>query len=491
MCNWDPQCADDEKTGRPSSHISEDGVRKSLYRIHARYRVIVGRMASFAHNPITLGPAPASVEPPAAARPRDPSLLSALDALADSGLAAFLVLDGSKIIYASPAFLVLAGWEASKATRPASLPELISGADCARLLAGLASAGDRHRDICTLQRANGAETCVAFDAATIQTTTGPRTVLVATDVTTWMRSHARLQRLAFEDPLTGLANRALLHDHIEQAIATARRTAGTFAVLLIDLDRFKPINDLHGHATGDLVLCETAQRLQSATRAVDTVARLGGDEFVVLLGGGGGREEARLVVARIMQAVTAPLAMHDLRLGISVGIAIYPDDGSDADQLLARADGAMYDAKDRGGNRHAFAGSAGAGERIARLVWSPQYLVGIEEIDRAHEELVARMNRLWEALLARHDHESLSRGLTDMTDLLKQHFAAEEAHMCAHPYAGVEAHRADHARALETARSLADHVDEQSLALGIRFLYDWLLSHSRSYDAEMSRDPAD
>ncbi len=446
---------------------------------------------SFAHSPITPAPAAASVNPPADSQTRDPSLLGALDALIDSGLAAFLVLDGSKIIYASPAFLVLAGWEASKATRPASLPELIRGADCARLLAGLAGAGDRHRDICTLRRANGAETSVAFDAATIQTITGPRTVLIATDVTAWMRSHARLQRLAFEDPLTGLANRALLRDRIEQAIAAARRNAGTFAVLLIDLDRFKPINDIHGHATGDLVLCETARRLQAATRAVDTVARLGGDEFVVLLGGSGGREEARLVVARIMQAVTAPLEMHGLRLGISVGVALYPDDGADADQLLARADGAMYEAKDRGGNRHAFAASAGVGKRIcARLAWSPKYLIGIEAIDTQHEQLVARMNCLWEALLAGHDHGSLSRGLKQMTGQLKDHFATEERHMRAYPYAGAAAHRADHGRALETARSLADHVDEQSLALGIRFLYDWLLSHIRSYDAEMPRGPS-
>jgi diguanylate cyclase (GGDEF)-like protein/hemerythrin-like metal-binding protein len=441
---------------------------------------------SVAHSPITPHPA---LEPMASTRPWDASLQCALDLLVNSGLAAFLVFDGSRIIYASPAFLVLVGWETSKATRPASLPELISDTDCARVLAGLASAGGRQRDICTLRRANGAEAYLTFDAATVQTTTGPRTVLLATDVTAWMRSQARLQRLAFKDELTGLANRTLLHDHIEQAIATARRNAGTFAVLLIDLDRFKPINDIHGHATGDDVLREAARRLQAATRAVDTVARLGGDEFVVLLGGGGGREEARQVAERIIQAVTAPLAVHGLRLGVSVGIAIFPDDGSDAHQLLARADGAMYDAKHRGGSRHAFADSAGVGECIsARIAWSPKYMIGIEPVDKQHEELVARMHSLWEALLAGQDHAKLARGLIEMTRLLEEHFATEEAHMTAYPYAGAAAHRADHERALETVRSLAAHVAEQSLALGIRFLYDWLLSHIRSYDAELPRD---
>ena len=443
---------------------------------------------SVAHSPISPGPAPASVELMAGTRSRDPSLQWALDAFVNSGLPAFLVLDGSRITYASPAFLVLVGWKTSQATRPASLPELISDADCARVLAGLASAGDRHRDICALRRANGAEVYVAFDAATTQTTTGPRTVVAATDVTTWMRRQARLQRLAFKDALTGLANRALLHDRIKQAIATARRKAGSFAVLLVDLDRFKPINDIYGHATGDLVLRKTARRLQAATRAVDTVARLGGDEFVILLGGASGRDEARLVVERIIQAITAPLAVHELRLGVSVGIALYPDDGSDAEQLLARADGAMYDAKHRGGNRHAFAENAGIGERIgARLALSPKYMIGIEPVDKQHDELVSRMNNLWEALLARQDHAALSRGLTEMTRLLEEHFAIEEAQMTAYPYAGAAAHRADHVRALQTARSLAAHVDEQSLALGIRFLYDWLLSHIRSYDAELPR----
>jgi diguanylate cyclase (GGDEF)-like protein/hemerythrin-like metal-binding protein len=421
-------------------------------------------------------------------RPRDPSLQRALDVLVDSGLAAFLVLDGSRITYVSPAFLVLVGWETSKAIRPANLPELISDPDCVRFLAGLVTAGERHHDIYALRRENDSEIYLAFDAAAIQTTTGLRTVLVATDVTAWMRSQARLQRLAFEDALTGLANRALLHDRIEQAIATACRNASTFAVLLIDLDRFKPINDIHGHATGDLVLRETARRLQAAARAVDTVARLGGDEFVVLLGGDDGRDEAQLVVKRIMQAVTAPLAVHGLRLGISVGIAIYPDDGSSAEQLLARADGAMYDAKDRGGNRYAFAEGTGFSERMCvRLAWSPTYMIGIEAVDKQHEELVTRMNSLWEALLAKQNHASLSRGLTEMTRLLERHFATEEAHMAAHPYAGSAAHRADHERALETARSLASQVDEHSLALGIRFLYDWLLSHIRSYDAELPR----
>ena len=445
-------------------------------------------LPNVAHGSIPSGSAPAAAETAA----RDPAPPWALDLLVASGLAAYLVLDGSKITYASPSFLALAGWESAGATAPADLAEIFSDEDCKRIFAQLGNAGARHRDICALCGAHRAEAYAAIDAATIQTAGGPRTVMLVSDVRAWMKGHARLQRLAFMDTLTGLANRALLYDRIEQAIAAARRNGGSFAILLIDLDRFKPINDTHGHATGDLVLHEAARRLQVAARTVDTVARLGGDEFVVLLTGVGVRTEARRVAERIIQTVTAPLAVHGLRLGVSVGIAIFPDDGSDAEQLLACADGAMYDAKSRGGNRHSFADAASASERIqSRIAWSTKYRIGIDEIDRQHEDLVNRMGALWEALKAHQNRATLLHGMSEMTRELEAHFATEGAHMAAHPYAGAAAHLADHARALQTARSLAAHVDERSLALGIRFLYDWLLSHIRSYDAELSRARSD
>jgi len=196
----------------------------------------------------------------------------------------------------------------------------------------------------------------------------------------------------------------------------------------------------------------------------------------------------RLVAERIIAAVAAPQPVYKLCLGVSIGIAIYPDDGADADQLLARADGAMYEAKDRGRNRYEFAGTAASSPRSStRQTWSPNLKIGVEPIDAQHEELFAHMSGLWEAMLAGADQPVLSQGMGRMMQLLEQHFAAEDACMAAHPYAGDAEHRADHERALETARSLAAHVDPQSLLLAIRFLYDWLQSHIRSYDAELAR----
>lgn len=444
--------------------------------------------SKLARSPTSISARSASAAPVAAARSRHDLPEWALDALLESGLAAFAVLEGRKIAYLSPGLMALVGRDSSKAAPPSCLSELVSDAECARVLAGFASVGARHRDICGLRHASGADAYVALDATTIRTAEGLRTLLIATKVTGWSVSQARLRRLAFTDELTGLANRALLHDRIQQAIAATRRNSGSFALLLIDLDRFKPINDVHGHATGDLALCETARRLRAATRGVDTVARLGGDEFVVLLGGSGGRGEVPLVTERIIKAVTEPLAVHGLRLGVSVGIALYPDNGADTDQLLAQADVAMYEAKDRGGNCYACVDGTSVRARTAtRLSWSTRYAIGVQPIDQQHETLVTAMNSLWEALVAGQDRATLERGMTEMTRLLEFHFATENAHMTAHPYPGAAEHRADHERALETARKLAAHVDEQSLALGIRLMYDWLLSHARSYDAEFPR----
>ena len=159
---------------------------------------------------------------------------------------------------------------------------------------------------------------------------------------------AREKRVAEDaliDPLTGLHNRALLTDRIRSAIASAERTKATFAITVIDLDRFKVVNDTLGHATGDLLLKEVARRLKKAVRECDTVARLGGDEFVLLLSGG--TDAATEVATRVQKEMSEPLR-HGERLidiGMSIGIAMYPEHGADDATLLRHADAAMYKAK--------------------------------------------------------------------------------------------------------------------------------------------------
>ena len=154
------------------------------------------------------------------------------------------------------------------------------------------------------------------------------------------------------DSLTGLPNRMLLDDRIAQAIAHSQRHSHEFAVLVIDLDRFKLINDSLGHRAGDELLREVAQRLKSAVRAVDTTARVGGDEFVILLDGPLTHAEAVEIGTRAIKVMEPSLRLLgiDVHMSASIGIAFYPRDGASVDTLLARADAAMYSAKERGRN---------------------------------------------------------------------------------------------------------------------------------------------
>jgi diguanylate cyclase len=161
----------------------------------------------------------------------------------------------------------------------------------------------------------------------------------------------RLQTLAFHDPLTGLPNRALLGDRMEAALRRARRYGSQVLVALLDLDDFKPVNDRHGHAVGDAVLCETARRLQRSLRATDTVARLGGDEFVLVVEDA--QEAMSSVADRLLAAFDEPFRVEGLTLALSPSIGIVPAAAGDdcADRLLRRADAAMYRAKAAGKHR--------------------------------------------------------------------------------------------------------------------------------------------
>lgn len=181
-------------------------------------------------------------------------------------------------------------------------------------------------------------------------------------------ANTELKQLAFKDPLTGLANRLLFDDRVEAAVARCTRDGVSLALLFIDLDGFKPVNDSFGHGFGDEVLREMARRLALQVRTADTVARVGGDEFVLLLEGDPDAEAAALVAQRIVDALVRPVLQHDheVRLSCSIGIAMYPADGP-RDKWLTNADAAMYAAKRTGGNRFAFFAphmNAGAHERI-------------------------------------------------------------------------------------------------------------------------------
>jgi diguanylate cyclase (GGDEF)-like protein/PAS domain S-box-containing protein len=171
-----------------------------------------------------------------------------------------------------------------------------------------------------------------------------------TDITERKQAEERIHHLAYYDALTNLPNRSLLTKLVDQALTVAQRSKQTGCVMFIDLNRFKMINDTLGREVGDALLCEVAQRFRVALRDQDIVARLGGDEFAVGLFDISQHYEASMVAQKLLQALTAPFIIdgHDLRVGASIGISVYPQDGQDAETLLRLADIAMYRAKQGG-----------------------------------------------------------------------------------------------------------------------------------------------
>ncbi len=180
-------------------------------------------------------------------------------------------------------------------------------------------------------------------------------VCSSSDVSAYKRAEQRIQYLAHYDVLTGLPNRILFQERIEQAIASARRYNDVLAVMFVDVDRFKTINDTLGHQVGDRLLSAVANRLATATRSNDTVARLGGDEFVIILTRTS-VEGATQTAEKILRSLEEPIRLdaNVLSASASIGIAVFPDDGGDVETLLKHADSALYHAKETGRNRFQF-----------------------------------------------------------------------------------------------------------------------------------------
>ncbi|TQV68251.1 EAL domain-containing protein [Exilibacterium tricleocarpae] len=167
---------------------------------------------------------------------------------------------------------------------------------------------------------------------------------------------SRLNYLAFHDALTGLPNRTLFYDRISQGLARAQRNDSKLVLMLLDLDRFKNINDSLGHDAGDLLLKAVSQRLHEGIRDMDTVARLGGDEFVVVLEGIHDRDDVTFIANKLLATLARPVSIHghEITTTVSIGISVYPQDGDNTDELLKHADIAMYKAKEAGKNNYQF-----------------------------------------------------------------------------------------------------------------------------------------
>ncbi|MEJ2420025.1 MAG: EAL domain-containing protein, partial [Exilibacterium sp.] len=178
---------------------------------------------------------------------------------------------------------------------------------------------------------------------------------ISSDISQHKEAEKHIRQLAYFDALTGLPNRVLLNDRIEQVLTKAQRNHSVVALMFLDLDRFKNINDSLGHRMGDAVLIETAKRIKMAVREADTVSRLGGDEFILVLSEADNEGVAH-VAEKVIQAITKPfyIANHELSVSPSIGISMYPVDGINAETLVQSADSAMYRAKQSGRNTYRF-----------------------------------------------------------------------------------------------------------------------------------------
>lgn len=202
-----------------------------------------------------------------------------------------------------------------------------------------------------LQRRNGEIVWCSESSRVIRNDSGDEFIEgVLEDITERKNVELELKKLATRDSLTGIANRHRFFDRLEHALAVAKRYETKVAVLFVDLDNFKQVNDTYGHQTGDDLLCQVAERLQQRTRESDTLARLGGDEFGILLSGITDQQGTLSFTRNLLDMVRQPYEVggRALNIGATVGISFYPDDGKDTVTLISRADAAMYGAKKKG-----------------------------------------------------------------------------------------------------------------------------------------------
>ncbi len=310
----------------------------------------------------------------------------------------------------------------------------------------------------------------------------PAILGVALDITEQNRMQRQLNYLAFYDSLTELPNRALFFDRLNQTLAYHKRSGSSFALMVLDLDGFKGVNDAYGHQVGDLLLVAVGRQLRNCIREADTVARMGGDEFTIILQDIHQSDNVILVANKILATLTEPLFLmgYTCRISASLGICIAPRDGSDMETLLSCADAAMYESKARGKNTYTFYRSALNSDRLAKtplLEWSEQLHLGVTVIDEQHSQMVALLNRIGEAIKQGREEESVMVLFNELAAFSHMHFETERQLMDETVYTDIVAHQQEHRKLLEELHSIRGQFDSVSPLLTLQTLKDWLRSH--------------
>jgi len=332
------------------------------------------------------------------------------------------------------------------------------------------------------------------------------------DVTAQKEMEEQIHQLAFYDALTKLPNRRLLNDRLGQTIASSKRTGFYGALMFLDLDNFKPLNDTYGHVVGDLLLTEVASRLKNCVRGADTVARFGGDEFVVMLNElatdkAESASQARIVAEKIRSSLAESYLLTVKHEGkadtqvehhctTSIGVVVFNDHEGIQDDILKWADSAMYQAKEAGRNLIQFfdpqvnmdVPAVGQGDLILRLNWHASYDCGEPTIDREHRKLFDLANTLIGYAFTRTENpQGFNSALEKLLVHVVQHFADEEVILAEHQYVDLDSHAQAHKVLIEHALQLRDAAVAGGITIAelVNFLADEVIAqHMLKTDRE-------
>lgn len=308
------------------------------------------------------------------------------------------------------------------------------------------------------------------------------------DITQRKLADARIHELAFYDALTLLPNRRLLNDRLDQALAVCKRSGRYGALMFLDLDNFKPLNDQFGHKVGDLLLIQVGHRISNCVRSVDTVARFGGDEFVVLLNeldvdASAASAQTGAVAEKIRTELSEPYLLMptgghvkgsvEHHCTASIGVVVF-DWHVNPEDLLKCADVAMYESKNAGRNlvvlkQYGMSGPVAVqhASAIVRLAWHQSYCCGELVVDQAHRKLFVLANVLIEAAFSRdEDQPRFDTAFETLLSHVVQHFAEEEAILARHRYSDLETHAHAHKNLIEQVLRLRDKASQGSIGIG-------------------------
>ena len=308
------------------------------------------------------------------------------------------------------------------------------------------------------------------------------------------QSHFQLSELnkqvrdqAMFDALTGLPSRHSFFEFFARDLSMARRNNRSVALLFLDLDGFKKINDSLGHACGDEVLKTVANRWRSLVRATDTVARLGGDEFAIIISDLEDHLSLHSIGAKLIHALKDDIALAEgkfAHIGVSIGAAVYPENALEMDTLLAAADDAMYRSK-QGDKNMLTISDAVVSDSDSATVWltfSNAHLVGVQEIDDQHRQLVQMVNRINQSIVKKFEARLIEGAFQELLDFTRLHFATEQRLMLQHGYAESTSHLHEHMQLLHKLGDLATQTDQGNDLLILQTIKDWLMGHIQHAD---------